>query len=257
MPPVYKRSSDGQVRYRLAGVDTPFTSEVTKTTTGNIDDLDFSNAEVIRMNNATDSTIRGLVAGVAGQQVTIVSIGAGNVLLAHQNAGSTVGNRLINVATSANTPLAAGSGAATYEYDATTARWRLVAHTQGAWITAAFAAGNFTANAGTWTVDAGDVITCSYYLTGKQLSVLLQIDTTSCATTPNQLIVNTAALGSFTVPSQTYLPLGHVFDAGVFASADPFVLGTGSFYFTRLDGANFANSTNATYCRACATYAVT
>lgn len=231
-------------------------TETTVTTTGNIDDLSFSNASIIRMNNASDSTIRGLAPGTAGQHVTIVSVGAGNVFLAHQNIGSTAADRLINAATSANTPLAAGVGAASYTYDATTARWRLVSHTQGAWITPTYASGNFTGNTGTWTVDAGDVVASLYYLSGRQLSVLLEFDATSTTVTPNQLIVNTAAIGGFTSPAQTYLSLGHVFDAGAFAAADPFVTTAGSFIFTRLDGANFANSTNSTYCRAASTYAV-
>lgn len=108
------------------------TSEFTSTATGTQNDFAFSNADLIRMNNASDVTITGLAAGKPGQRVTIVSIGAGNVYLAHQNAGSTAANRLINNVTSADTPLAAGKGTATFVYDDTTDRWRLVAHEQGA-----------------------------------------------------------------------------------------------------------------------------
>ena len=108
-------------------------AEFTTTSTGNIDDLDFSNASLVRMNNATDATIRGLLAGTAGQRVTIQSVGAGHVYLSHQNTGdATAANRLINFLTSADTPLAAGVGSATFEYDGTTSRWRLIAHHQGA-----------------------------------------------------------------------------------------------------------------------------
>ena len=147
-------------------------SEVTFTTTGNIDDLDFSNSKLIRMNNATSATIRGLKAGRAGQIVTIVSIGAGNVFLANQDGGSAAANRLTNFATSANTPLAAGKGTCIYEYDATTAAWRLVSHIQGAFVSQTFAAGDFTASgAMTWTVAVGDVATNAYYLEGKKLTV--------------------------------------------------------------------------------------
>jgi len=104
--------------------------EITITTTGNIDDLDFGNAAVIRMNNASLATIRGLKAGYDGQQVTIYAINA-EVDLSNQNAGSSTNNRLINTVTSGVTPLAGGSGSATYKYDATTARWRLNQHNQG------------------------------------------------------------------------------------------------------------------------------
>lgn len=163
-----------------------FYTEVTFTTTGNIDDLNFSNANLIRMNNATDATIRGLLAGIHGQIVTIVSIGAGNVFLANQNAGSSAGNRLINTVTSGNTPLAAGSGMATYQYDDTTDKWRLITHEQGAYINVAFNAGDFTANgAMTWTVQAGDVGAFKYLLQGKTLTVVYLISTTTVGGTPN------------------------------------------------------------------------
>jgi hypothetical protein len=95
-------------------------------TTGTINDLDFQSCAVIRMTNATLATLTGLKAGYPGQMVTIVATGAGQVNLSHQNAGSAAANRLINAVTSAVTSLAAGVGAATYTYDDTTARWRLV-----------------------------------------------------------------------------------------------------------------------------------
>jgi hypothetical protein len=165
-------------------------AEFTTTTTGNIDDLNFSNASLIRMNNATLSTIRGLVAGTAGQRVTIVSVGAGQVNLSHQDTNDgTAANRLINIAVSAATSLAAGSGAAVYQYDATTARWRLVAHKQGAWITPTFAAGDFTAiNALTWTVEAGDVQAYAYCLEGRVLHVVFTLTTTSVGGTPDNTV---------------------------------------------------------------------
>jgi hypothetical protein len=89
---------------------------------------------VLRCNNATALTITGFSAGYDGQRIFVQSIGAGQVDLSHQAAGSTAANRLINYATVANSSLAAGVGVAEYVYDATTARWRLVAFQQGAWI---------------------------------------------------------------------------------------------------------------------------
>jgi hypothetical protein len=142
----------------IMGISDKLTTEITLTTTGNIDDLDFGNASIIRMNNATISTIRGLKAGAAGQRITIVSIGAGDVHFSNENAGSTASYRLINFVTSCTTPLAAGKGAATYQYDVTTNRWRLVSHNQGATITVAFDAANFTSTGGgtAWTVIAAN-----------------------------------------------------------------------------------------------------
>lgn len=198
MPPLFKRTSDGLFRYRPSGVDTQVKfleySEVTVSTTGNIDNLDFSNATIIRMTNATDATIRGLVANFAGQIVTIVSLGAGNVFLAHQNTNSTAANRLINVATSGNTPLVAGVGTATYQYDATTARWRLIAHEQGGWITPTFAAGDYGAwNVGSWTV--ASATTQKYWLRGTQLFRSWSVSGT---TVGSPLAVTMAAVGGFT-----------------------------------------------------------
>src|ERR1017187_8808588 len=104
MGPPGQDGADGDDAWSVGLVNTPKgTSEFTVTTTGNIDDLDFSNASTIRMNNASLSTLRGLKAGVAGQQVTIVSVGTGKVDLAHANTGSGAGNRLLNYITSAAT----------------------------------------------------------------------------------------------------------------------------------------------------------
>lgn len=178
--------------------------EITFTTTGNIDDLDFERAGLIRMNNASDATIRGLKAGYAGQQVVIVSIGAGHVYLAHQNTNSTAANRLINFVTSGNTPLSAGTGTCTLVYDGTAARWRLVAHEQGSFITIAYSAGNFTGS-GTlvWDVAAGDQTTFSYYLEGRKITVLITLDNTTVSGTGVSLRMTTPF--TFAQQSQTQM----------------------------------------------------
>lgn len=176
------KGSDGQFLTLASGAPTwgATTSETVVTTTGNIDDLNFSNASIIRMNNATLATIRGLAAGVAGQRVTIVSIGAGQVDLAHQNVGSGAGNRLLNTVSSGNTPLAPGVGTATYQYDATTARWRLITHRQGLAMTRTFSAGDFFAGGTqTWSVDAADVVVDSYQLDGNMVEWTLRVASTT------------------------------------------------------------------------------
>lgn len=93
-------------------------------------------ADLILCTNATDLTITGITAPASpakpGKKLVILSGGAGNVYLAHQSGSSTAANRLVNVATSLNTPLAAGVGMAMYVYDDANARWRLVTHDQGA-----------------------------------------------------------------------------------------------------------------------------
>lgn len=178
----------------------PGTSTVTTTGTITVQALPTGVGDLlIYMNNATLATIQGIAAGLSGQKLTIISIGAGQVDLAHQNAGATAANRLINVATSGNTSLAAGSGSATYQYDATTARWRLVQHEQGAWITPTYAGASYTASSGTWTVDSGDVSTQAYYLRGRSLTVAWILGATSASATPTNLIIGNGAWGGFTV----------------------------------------------------------
>lgn len=176
---------------------------VTVTTTGNIDDLDFSKAGLIRMNNASDATIRGLKAGYVGQRVTIVSVGAGHVYFSPQDTNSTAANRLLNPITVGNTPLAAGKGAATYQYDGTTERWRLITHAQGTPIAIAYASGNYTASTGTWTVDSADQVTLSYLISGmtKQMRMLFAVVETTTSNATTQLRI--ALPGSYSPVEET------------------------------------------------------
>jgi hypothetical protein len=204
----------------------------------------------LRCNNASLLTLSGFAAGTDGQRVDVVSVGAGQVDLAHQNVGSVAANRLLNYATSGNTSLAAGSGTATYEYDITTARWRLIGHEQGAWITPAYAAGNFTGTGSmTWTVDAGDVAVFSYRLSGRKLDVLLNLQTTSVGGTPSSQL-QAAIPGGFTAAvAITNLPYTRN-DNGVgngFAIYQVSLNGALIRFFTDFGGSNWTAATNTTY----------
>src|SRR4026209_2096244 len=84
-------------------------------------------------------TIQGIAAGVANQTLTLVSKGAGQVDLAHLHASGTALGKLKLFATSGLTSLAAGSGVAVFEYDATVTQWRLLPRDQGAGVTPAHA----------------------------------------------------------------------------------------------------------------------
>lgn len=137
VPTDYALLDDGtNKKSTLANILKLANAEVTTTSTGNIDDFAIGTAPVtlLRMNNASDATLRGLAAGVGGQVVLVESVGAGNVYLAYENAGSVVANRLRNTVTTANTPLAAGKGKAVYVYDGSSNRWRLTSHVQGDYI---------------------------------------------------------------------------------------------------------------------------
>jgi len=146
-----------------------------------------ANCALLRVNNAALVTFSGFSAGYDGQRLTVESIGAGQVDFIPQSALSTVGNRFVNFATIGNTSHAPGSGRSVYVYDLTTARWVLIHHEQGAWIAPAYAAGDFTASSGTWTVDAGDVGHYRYRLSGRTLEISWYLNTTSVSATPTTL----------------------------------------------------------------------
>jgi len=59
-----------------------------------------------------------------------------------------------------------------------------VAVAVGLWTAVGFAAGNFTANAGTWTVTAGNVLTLAYTLIGKTMTVAFGLTGTSVSAAP-------------------------------------------------------------------------
>jgi hypothetical protein len=122
---------------------------------------------VIYANNATLLTVQGIAAGLSGQRLTIVSKGAGQVDFAHAHASGTALGKLSLFAATGLTSLAAGSGVAVFQYDLTLTKWRLVSHEQGAWITRTFAAGNYTASAGNWTV--ASAVRDAYWLKGRSL----------------------------------------------------------------------------------------
>lgn len=147
---------------------------VTTTATGTQNDFapGLSGNTIVRCNNATLLTITGFAGGVDGQRVRLVSVGAGQVDVPHQNAGSAVANRAINSATTAATSLAAGVGSGEWVYDGTTARWRLVAHEQGDWIEY----GTVTTRVG-WS--STSIQSVRYFLRGRHLSVAFRIAGTS------------------------------------------------------------------------------
>ncbi len=162
----------GANAYWTGATEFPFSN------TGAVDDLDFLNASTIRMTNATVATIRGLKAGYPGQRVAIISAGAGQVDLAHQNTSSTAANRLLNVMTGAASSLAANVGRAEYEYDGTTLRWRLLFHDQGAAI-------SYTP---TWTAQSANpslgngTLVGSYFQKGLLVDVFLNLTIGSTTT---------------------------------------------------------------------------
>src|ERR1051326_9163470 len=128
-------------------------SRTTTTSTGTQTVINPSEADLLICNNASDLTIRSITAPASpakpAKRLTIISTGAGNVFLNHQDTTSTTAaNRLINgySVAAGGTPLKAGVGTATYVYDDNASRWRLVAHDQGGPISFTFAWNGTTGN---------------------------------------------------------------------------------------------------------------
>lgn len=79
-----------------------------------------STAAVLRLNTDASRNITGIVGGAVGRLLLLQNVGAQNIVLKNQDAGSTAGNRFL---LGGDTTLAADQ-TITLAYDNTTARWR-------------------------------------------------------------------------------------------------------------------------------------
>ena len=64
-----------------------------------------------------------------------------------------------------------------------------------------FSAGNFTASAGTWTVDSGDVITYAYTVVGKTMTLTWAIQSTDVSAGS---VLRLAIPGGYTAAREAY-----------------------------------------------------
>lgn len=144
-------------------------SEVSVTTTGTINNLSFSEADHLRMNNAAESVVTGLVAPASpskpGKRLIVSSVGAADVVLNDEAAGSTAANR---ITTGCGQPiyLQPGSGRALLVYDAVSQRWKVVSHEQGAVITWN---PTWTTLSGTAPALGNGTLTGFFYRSGRQI----------------------------------------------------------------------------------------
>jgi hypothetical protein len=216
---------------------------ITTTATGNQDNFapgSFTNLNVLRCGNASILNIRGLAGGSDGMLLWIVSTGSGQVDLSNDNVNSTAATRMLNGVT-ATISLAPGSGRALLEYDATTQRWRVLQHEQGAWITPAYIGTDYFGVGPTWTVDSGDVTAAAFCLCGRRLSFMLTIDASSISGTGIEVVAKIP--GGFNAAKSLRGVLQHN-DTGQAAGYFQIDAGTNTIQIARFDFGNFAAHTN-------------
>lgn len=124
------------------------------------------------------------------------------------------------------------------------------------WVDVPFNAGDFTAlGAQTWTVEAGDVTTFKYIVSGKTMTIVFNIVTSSVGGTPaNQLLITIP--GSFVSTNETWNPYS-VFDGvGKIGIAVVGASGTTIILFPDAVQSNWSGSTNTTITRGQITFEI-
>jgi hypothetical protein len=155
-----------------------------------------STARIVRFTTDARRTITGLTATTAGHYVTLSNVGLNTAVFAHNSGSSSAANRIIcpneHICT-----LHAGDSLDAW-YDTTASLWRINAPAAPSGpIRPTFAAGDFTASAGTWTVDSGDVSDYSYTVTDKLMTVWFSINDTDVSNAG--VALRLAVPGGFTI----------------------------------------------------------
>jgi hypothetical protein len=121
----------------------------------------------------------------------------------------------------------------------------------GHWVDVPYSAGNYTSDVGSWTVDAGDVITHSYTVFGKTLLLMLYLNTFSISGSPASL--------RLALPSPYSLAKG--FNGILGNSTDGLVNVSNTtatqLAFSKLAGGTFSNVTNSGFLAGLFGFAVT
>ncbi len=144
---------------------------------------------IIRWSGNADTTFTGYAGGVLGQIVIFKNIGSHNAFFSH-NVTST--QKFENIVTSCQTPVAPG-GFIVHYCDGT--NWLILGHDQGADVSVAFSAGNFTSNTGTFVVGSGDQIQYTYKIHGNRMALAYKIVTATTTGSPGSLFVAIPASG--------------------------------------------------------------
>lgn len=111
------------------------------------------------------------------------------------------------------------------------------------WTDTVFAAGDYFASGGTWTVASGDVTTNRYKIIGKTMYWMVEVDTTTIAGGPTQLAVKIPLTKNAKKQARTvgvYSNAG-TYDFGVLVTLNN---GSNNLLINRWGGGAFANGTN-------------
>lgn len=117
----------------------------------------------------------------------------------------------------------------------------------GEWTAVAFAAGNFTAQSGNWTLASGDQITLAYQMVGKTMTLAWYLVATTVSATPQYLKI--AIPGGFTAARRITNVHSYQDNGGTFTNGPCFVDATEAFvrlYLADFGVSNWATATDAT-----------
>lgn len=127
-PAVYNQQNESTTRALIEQGFSPATQSLVQTATqltANQNDYNIPSATTLRMSSDASRNVTGIVAR-KDATLTLVNVGAQNIVLQNENAGSAATNRIIT-----------GSGAditiapddvATLWYDTVSGRWRVINH---------------------------------------------------------------------------------------------------------------------------------
>lgn len=151
----------GGTGYVTSGPETMPGTTITVTDTGTVNDYNptgISTANIIRANNASALTIDGIVGGTDGRGLTICDVGAANINVINEAAGSTAANRIwtSNAQNIVLIGTSNGNACASLLYDSTSSRWRVTGYLSTTILPATNYNSLLTAAAGS-TVSAGQV----------------------------------------------------------------------------------------------------
>jgi len=172
----------------------------------------FRAARVVRLvPTAANLTITGFSATniSAPSRKTIINEGIYRFAILHMNTGSTAANR---VQCPAGSMYYLNPRESVDIYRETDGTWHIILKADQ-WVDVPFAAGNFTASAGSWTVTSDDQHYFAYQIDGNKMTVDFEIHNTDVSAAPGELRITVPA--GRTIARDARNPIS-VADAGTF-----------------------------------------